>query len=127
MAERKHSEACERAKQPVCKCSCGGSKHGIAVAQEDDDKWDYTLSYEEAEPFRAQFKRNKTCVCGQKGIWDLEIRAYWHPGGWFIQGRLAWLYIHCPNCGYDFNLSKLGVLREPSLDEFAEIIQEADE
>jgi hypothetical protein len=51
------------------------------------------------------------CPCGQ----DLrreEVRGYPHIAGWWTSTGKMWLYIHCPTCGYDVALWKIGVDRD---------------
>lgn len=50
------------------------------------------------------------CLCG----YDLrgeEVRGYRHDAGWETNSGRMWLYIHCPKCGYDMAISKIGVSR----------------
>ncbi|MFX1380752.1 MAG: DUF6011 domain-containing protein [Promethearchaeota archaeon] len=87
--------------------------------------FDIVITEEEAKPFRDQFTKRNECSCGFKGIHKEPILGYWdHPGGWMIRGRMAWLYIHCPKCGYEWSIWKLGVLREPTLDGFNNLVVE---
>jgi hypothetical protein len=39
------------------------------------------------------------------------IMSYPDDGGWDIDGQKYWLYITCPDCGYQWSLWKLGVGR----------------
>lgn len=43
-----------------------------------------------------------------------KIEHYTHPDGWLVSGfeMPQWLFVHCPKCGYDHALWKLGVPRE---------------
>lgn len=57
----------------------------------------------------------KDCICGATlPTGGANLEAYSHDGGWPLDGLpgLWWLYIHCPECGYDWALWKLGVARE---------------
>lgn len=118
-----HNKRCEMAKGDICKCSCGGRFHGIRIqANEDNGLWDFILTEKEAKPFREQFHKREICFCGEK-VWHHPIVGYWdHPQGWIIRNRLAWLFIHCPNCGYDWSIWKLGASRiQLALDDFIEV------
>jgi hypothetical protein len=83
---------------------------------------DIILTDEQAAPFRAQMNihicfdaRHKKSV----NLSEEPIRGYPHSGGWKVPGLKGdpdedgryWLYIHCPTCGYDWALWKLGVSR----------------
>jgi len=50
--------------------------------------------------------------CGEQ--LPATIEHYPHSGGWEVWGfrEKQWLYVACPNCGYDWALWKLGVPRE---------------
>jgi hypothetical protein len=47
---------------------------------------------------------------------DEPIKGYPHPSGWRIEGlpenEKYWLYVECPECGYQWALWKLGVKRD---------------
>jgi hypothetical protein len=64
------------------------------------------------EDYRRLVKVEKCRWCGTNFA-GLDVRAYDHDGGWRVAGKSQrqWLYIHCRGCGYDWNLSKLGVPR----------------
>ena len=51
------------------------------------------------------------CSCGQ-GLLGEEVLGYPHIAGWWTDSGKMWLYIHCPNCGYDVALWKIGVDRD---------------
>ena len=53
------------------------------------------------------------CSCGFEGLKDLPIEHYPHSAGWIIDGfaEKQWLYVTCPECGYQWALWKLGVPR----------------
>lgn len=80
-----------------------------------DPSYEKVLPEWVATKFRKQYQPDNThCLCG----YDLskEPIVYYtpHSGGWFVpfEESLCWLYVKCPKCGYDMNLSKLGVPRE---------------
>ena len=51
------------------------------------------------------------CKCGQD-LKGEEVRGYPHISGWWTDSGKMWLYIHCPTCGYDVALWKIGVDRD---------------
>jgi hypothetical protein len=75
------------------------------------------LTEQQAAPFKAQMTKNICLYPRHKksvNLNDQPIRGYPHDGGWKVNGLtgLWWLYIHCPDCGYDWALWKLGVSRD---------------
>ena len=62
--------------------------------------------------YRKQIQEDK-CSCGFEGLKDLPIEHYPHSAGWIIDGfaEKQWLYVTCPECGYQWALWKLGVPR----------------
>lgn len=50
--------------------------------------------------------------CGED-ISGEGIAHYEHKKGWFVKGfkKKRWLYVICPNCGYQNALWKLGIKR----------------
>ncbi len=67
------------------------------------------------EQYREEIK-GATCRWHQEPVpLDGPIRCYDHSGGWTVEGMSGkhWLFVTCPECGYDWSLSKLGVAREP--------------
>jgi len=105
---------CYAAKSDVkkCKCRCQGAHHGQGHRRMSDDN-DKLLPETEAQRFRAQYTRT-SCDCGH----DLskEPISYYvpHPDGWTIpqETERVWLFVHCPKCGFDMSIWKLGVPRE---------------
>lgn len=71
------------------------------------------LPLELGKPFKDQVKDNRCRWCGVS-LKNERILHYDHSGGWKVKGfkELQWLYIHCPHCGYDWALWKLGVSRD---------------
>ena len=51
------------------------------------------------------------CKCGQD-LRGEDVRGYPHISGWWTDSGKVWLYIHCPTCGYDVALWKIGVDRD---------------
>jgi len=51
------------------------------------------------------------CLCG-RDLRAEEVRGYLHIAGWWTPAGKMWLYIHCPTCGYDVALWKIGVDRD---------------
>ena len=53
------------------------------------------------------------CDCGNKDLDQQRINAYPHEDGWEVKGLKGkqWLFIVCPECKYEWSLSKLGVAR----------------
>jgi len=54
------------------------------------------------------------CVTCKTPLKDLEIELYQHEDGWevrHLKGKY-WLYITCPNCGYQNSFEKLGIPRD---------------
>jgi len=43
-----------------------------------------------------------------------RFKAYRHDDGWIVSGVEGrwWVYVECPNCGYQWSLWKLGVPRD---------------
>jgi hypothetical protein len=75
--------------------------------------YEIILDDKESQFFRDQMDRRASCFCGFRGLHELPILGYGdHPGGWTIRGKKYWLYVHCPSCGWDGAIWKLGVKRE---------------
>lgn len=71
------------------------------------------LNYIQEEPFKKQYTKRNTCYCGFEGLHEESIIGYTpHPSGWFVNGELYWLYVHCPKCHHEWSIWKLGVTRE---------------
>jgi len=51
------------------------------------------------------------CSCG-RNLRGEEVLGYPHIAGWWTDSGKMWLYIHCPACGYDVALWKIGVDRD---------------
>ncbi len=50
-----------------------------------------------------------------------NLEMYPHGDGWNVDGKASpqWLYLHCPKCGYDKSLWKIGINRpDGELDEY---------
>lgn len=112
-------EACWNAKGKRCRCRCGGAFHGIGRANGEHKRRstrqpprDPVLGSEQAQPFK-QAITDSFCSCGCD-ISGEPIYYYEHDAGWKVKGieKRQWLYIHCPECGNDLALWKLGVDRE---------------
>jgi len=118
-------ESCYTAKEEECTCKCHGAYHGLGNLNHKSnlkgirplDPNDKILPENEAHKFRLQYGKDKfatQCGCG----YDLkeEPIAYYtpHTDGWTVQGEpeKVWLFIHCPNCGNDQSIWKMGVPRE---------------
>ena len=77
-----------------------GINHDINVGPSPDD-------------YRRQIQKTRCAFCGYEDLDQLPIEYFPHDGGWWL-GTLEqkqWLFIHCPGCGYDWALWKLGVPR----------------
>ena len=63
--------------------------------------------------YRRQIKETTCLWCGYKDLDQLPIEYYPHEDGWWLETlqKKQWLFIHCPKCGYDWALWKLGVHR----------------
>lgn len=77
--------------------------------------YEIKLSEEEAKSFKEQYNRS-SCRCGYEAFSELPILGYGdHNGGWNLKGyprNPYWLYVHCPACGYESSIWKIGVKRE---------------
>ena len=108
--------ACWFAKGEVCRCRCHKANHGKGV-RERGVSTDKELPESEAKEFRKQYRtecRGTKCLCGNE-LKDEPIMYYVpHEGGWTIkcEKQKAWLFVHCPKCGYDMSIWKMGVPRE---------------
>jgi len=98
-----------------CKCSCNGKNHGHGHPEKEEQEnelIEIVLSKTEKLQYYRQMDRRFTCYCGYEGLWNLPIYGYSHPDGWKIRNGKYWLWVHCPKCGHDWSLWKLGVFRE---------------
>jgi len=79
-----------------------------------DPSYEKLLPEDEAQKFRKLYTNTKCLDCGHNLSKEQIVYYVPHVGGWAIEGETqkVWLYIKCPKCGYDMNLSKLGVSRE---------------
>ena len=69
------------------------------------------LLFPEVTDWVRQHCERAQCKCGQ----DLrceDVRGYPHISGWWTDSGKVWLYSHCPTCGYDVALWKIGVDRD---------------
>ena len=117
-------ESCYTAKEPECDCKCHGAFHGLGNLNgpkkpkrrtEIDSTYEKVLPESEADVFRKQYQENRTrCLCGCDLSKEPIVYYAPHSDGWTIKGESekVWLYVKCPNCGYDMSIWKLGVLRE---------------
>ena len=97
-----------------CKCSCQGANHGHHKHPEveKDDLIEIILTKEETIQYLNQMDQRFNCFCGYNGLHNLPIYGYTHPEGWNIRNGKYWLWVHCPKCGHDWSLWKLGVPRD---------------
>ena len=51
------------------------------------------------------------CLCGRDLRGD-QVHGYPHDAGWETDAGRMWLFIHCPDCGYEMAIWKLGVPRD---------------
>ncbi|HPF68261.1 MAG TPA: hypothetical protein PLC20_11350 [Flavobacteriales bacterium] len=51
------------------------------------------------------------CLCGRDLRGD-QVLGYPHDAGWVTDAGRMWLYIPCPECGYEMAIWKIGVSRE---------------
>jgi len=87
-----------------------------------DPRYEKVLPEDEAEKFRAEYEEGRThCICGEELknepiLYYVPPILYYvpHEDGWTIKNewQKVWLYIKCPQCGYDCSIWKLGVPRE---------------
>lgn len=111
------SSVCYFATEKQCVCHCGGVYHGNGHKPQYGARSDITaLTPDQAEPFIKEMKDNGFLECAYCGtdLTGLPLYAYPHGAGWTVKDLDAkqWLYIHCPKCGYDWAVWKLGVKRE---------------
>ena len=105
-------EPCFNATEEKCNCRCHGAYHGLGRLNKRDPN-DKELPEKEAQEFRRHYTRIN-CHCGYD-LKDEPISYYVpHEAGWTIEGETekAWLFVHCPKCGYDMSIWKMGVPRE---------------
>jgi len=69
------------------------------------------LSFPEVADWIRDHCDQTLCKCGQD-LKGEEVRGYPHISGWWTDSGKMWLYIHCPTCGYDVALWKIGVDRD---------------
>lgn len=52
------------------------------------------------------------CDCGTP-LLPVDLEHYDHDGGWYVEGfdEKQWLYLECPDCGYQTALWKIGITR----------------
>lgn len=107
------SPRCVTATQKRCECKCGGVHHG--ALHNENKSLDLFLTPEEASQFlnsieslHCRWCRNKDKPSSLEGY---PIQRYEHSGGWKVPGLPGrwWLYITCPECGYQWSLRALGV------------------
>lgn len=58
--------------------------------------------------------KNKECKWCGESLETEPVEMYTHDDGWTVDGEhfKKWLYIECPECGYEWALWKLGIPRE---------------
>ena len=63
------------------------------------------------QEYAALVKRKKCRWCKRR--LSSRVDHYDHAGGWEVNGfqRKQWLYVICTGCGYQWNLSKLGITK----------------
>lgn len=50
------------------------------------------------------------CLCGRDLRGD-QVHGYRHEAGWMTDAGRMWLFIPCPECGYEMALWKIGIPR----------------
>lgn len=117
----KHSVRCERAKGPICRCSCEGSKHSIAQTVYIVPSGTTTpltgrylcipMGGKVAEIIKQFFGKKFTCTCGH----NVRIHEFvGHPDGIGYPDRenTRWqMYVKCPNCGHDWPIWEIAIRR----------------
>ena len=114
---------CTTAKGDKCTCICNGINHGIKTNKYDDNLINIILTEKESKEYREQMDRRFECFCGYNKLHELPIYGYEHYAGWNIRNGLYWLWIHCPDCNYDWSIQKLGIpsdYTQKTIMEFAE-------
>jgi len=121
-------EACWMAREDRCVCKCGGLYHGFGNPDNEEkvekrrrirkhiqEKCAHYQAYPSAQRYK-KLITDPHCHCGYD-LSDELVLAYSHPSGWEIEesNELQWLWITCPNCGYDMSLWKLGVPRDANI------------
>lgn len=51
------------------------------------------------------------CLCGRDLRGD-QVLGYPHDAGWLMDSGKMWLFIPCPECGYEMALWKMGISRD---------------
>ena len=51
------------------------------------------------------------CLCGRDLRGD-QVHGYRHEAGWMTDAGQMWLFIPCPECGYEMAIWKIGVSRD---------------
>ena len=110
-------ESCYIAQEVVCVCKCHGAYHGLGHLNKAkiDTSYEKELPEAEAAKFREQYDADRVrCLCGYNISKEPIVYYIPHSDGWTVKGEKtkAWLYVKCPNCGYDMAVWKMGVLRE---------------
>ena len=113
-------ESCYTAKEEKCTCQCHGAYHGLGNLNKAkiDSSYEKQLPEPEAQIIRKQYgsveSRKPLCLCGYDLSKEPIIYYTPHDYGWTVEGepRKCWLYVKCPNCGYDMAVWKMGVPRE---------------
>lgn len=107
-------EPCYTAKNRKCTCKCHGAYHGLGKVNSRDPN-DKVLPENIAQRFRKYFEKDARCHCGHSLLNEPIMYYVPHSGGWTVdcEKEKAWLFIHCPICGYDMSIWKIGVPREP--------------
>lgn len=125
-------DSCYNAKEDRCVCKCGGAYHGLGNLNRQtnggsrtkskrrtqiDPEYEFILPEEEAKFFRQFYNshhpRETICFCGRDLKDDPIVYYKPHGAGWPVkcESVLVWLYVKCPNCGYDMSIWKMGVPR----------------
>ncbi len=55
--------------------------------------------------------RRSRCHCGRDLRGD-QVLGYPHEAGWLTDEGRMWLFAHCPECGYEMALWKMGITRD---------------
>lgn len=110
-----HPVSCETATTRKCTCYCKGMYHGAEIQSRlfvmDDEQLTVEYGGDVAEEIQKLQGKKFTCFC--KHIFDLtgnfQIFGYGpHDGGYADKnGKKWWMYLHCPECEYEWALWKL--------------------
>lgn len=120
-----HSVRCERARGPICKCRCEGSKHGTALVAHIMPSGTPTpitgrylsipMGGTVAKALKQYYNKTFTCTCGH----TVRISKFLgHPDGIGYPDRkkTRWqIYVKCPSCAHDWPIWEIAIRRSITL------------